>query len=133
MKDDSEVQDAGRGAGPGKTALVLCGGGGRGAAEIGFYRALVELGIEIDFIVGTSVGAINGAFIGAGVPLEDLRRLWLEFPNWKPFRFNWSLLWRLHLEDGLLDPADAENLEENSDLQRIGFRTGGPEGVSASG
>ncbi|HBQ58378.1 MAG TPA: patatin, partial [Balneolaceae bacterium] len=51
----------------GKAALVLCGGGAQGAAEIGFYQAMVELGISPDFIVGTSVGALNGAFIACGM------------------------------------------------------------------
>ncbi|WP_051280823.1 patatin-like phospholipase family protein [Anaerovorax odorimutans] len=46
-----------------KTALVLSGGGARGAYEIGVWQALRELGIRIDMVVGTSVGAINGAMI----------------------------------------------------------------------
>jgi len=45
------------------TALLLCGGGSRGAVEVGPYKTLVELGISIDLIFGTSVGAINGALI----------------------------------------------------------------------
>lgn len=48
-----------------KTALVLGGGGSRGAYEIGVWQALRELGIRIDIITGTSVGAINGALIAA--------------------------------------------------------------------
>ena len=46
-----------------KTALVLGGGGSRGAYEIGVWQALRELGIPIDLVTGTSVGAINGALI----------------------------------------------------------------------
>lgn len=46
-----------------KTALVLGGGGSRGAYEIGVWQALRELGIPIDLVTGTSVGAINGAII----------------------------------------------------------------------
>lgn len=46
-----------------KTALVLGGGGSRGAYEIGVWQALKELGIPIDIVTGTSVGAINGALI----------------------------------------------------------------------
>ena len=42
-----------------KTALVLGGGGSRGAYEAGVWQALTELGIEIDIVTGTSVGAIN--------------------------------------------------------------------------
>lgn len=46
-----------------KTALVLGGGGSRGAYEIGVWQALREMDIHIDIITGTSVGAINGAMI----------------------------------------------------------------------
>ena len=46
-----------------KTALVLGGGGSRGAYEIGAWQALRELGIPINIVTGTSVGAINGALV----------------------------------------------------------------------
>ncbi|MDD3168272.1 MAG: patatin-like phospholipase family protein [Eubacteriales bacterium] len=46
-----------------KTALVLGGGGSRGAYEIGVWQALRELGIPIHIVTGSSVGAINGALI----------------------------------------------------------------------
>lgn len=46
-----------------KTALVLGGGGSRGAYEIGVWQALRELAVPIDMVTGTSVGAINGAII----------------------------------------------------------------------
>ena len=42
-------------------ALALSGGGTRGAYEIGAYRALKEIGINIVAIAGTSIGALNGA------------------------------------------------------------------------
>src|SRR6187431_1476745 len=44
-------------------AFVLGGGGVRGAVEIGMVRALFEAGIRPDLVVGTSIGAINGAMI----------------------------------------------------------------------
>ncbi|MDX6396198.1 MAG: hypothetical protein QOJ73_7261 [Streptosporangiaceae bacterium] len=47
------------------TAFVLGGGGLLGANEVGMLRALSEAGIRPDVIVGTSVGAINGAFVAA--------------------------------------------------------------------
>ena len=46
-----------------KTALVLSGGGSRGAYQAGAWRALEELGIKFDMVVGVSVGAINGAMV----------------------------------------------------------------------
>jgi NTE family protein len=48
-----------------KTAFVLGGGGVLGAHEVGMLRALTEAGICPDIVVGTSVGAINGAFVAA--------------------------------------------------------------------
>jgi NTE family protein len=48
-----------------KTAFVLGGGGVLGAHEVGMLQALSEAGIAPDVVVGTSVGAINGAFVAA--------------------------------------------------------------------
>jgi len=48
-----------------ETAFVLGGGGVLGAYEVGMLRALAEAGISPDVVVGTSVGAINGAFVAA--------------------------------------------------------------------
>ena len=60
-----------------KTAFVLSGGGSRGAYEIGLWKALKELGIEIDMVFGTSVGAINGAMVAQDEP-ELAERLWKQ-------------------------------------------------------
>jgi len=59
-----------------RTALVLGGGGSRGAVGVGLYRALVELGIRIDLIVSSSIGAVNGALIAAGMSPKELERHW---------------------------------------------------------
>jgi len=48
-----------------KTAFVLGGGGLLGAVEVGMLRALFEAGIRPDLILGTSVGALNGALVAA--------------------------------------------------------------------
>ena len=54
------------GTGPAPTtAFVLGGGGVLGAGEVGMLRALLEAGIVPDLVVGTSVGALNGAFLAA--------------------------------------------------------------------
>src|SRR5438270_11138619 len=50
---------------PDRVAFVLSGGASLGAVQVGMLRALYERGIVPDLIVGTSVGAINGAFIAA--------------------------------------------------------------------
>jgi NTE family protein len=53
-------------AGPaGQVAFVLGGGGVLGATQVGMLRALLEAGIQPDLVLGTSVGAVNGAVIAA--------------------------------------------------------------------
>jgi NTE family protein len=62
-----------------RTAFVLGGGGVLGAAEVGMVRALLEYGVRPDVVVGTSVGALNGALVAATPPSEvvdRLTRLW---------------------------------------------------------
>ena len=53
----------------GQIVLVFQGGGALGAYQVGVYQALHEAGIEPDWVVGTSIGAINAAII-AGAPFE---------------------------------------------------------------
>src|SRR5687767_1611194 len=70
--------------GRGGTAFVLGGGGMLGSAEVGMLRALFERGIRPDLIVGTSVGAINGAFIAADPTpsaVERLGTMWEELSS----------------------------------------------------
>ncbi len=62
-----------------ETAFVLSGGGNLGAVQVGMLRGLLEAGITPDVVVGTSIGALNGAFLaGHGdVPgMEALGGLW---------------------------------------------------------
>ena len=49
-----------------KIGLALGGGGARGIAHLGVYMRLMELGVPIHCVAGTSIGAIAGAFIAAG-------------------------------------------------------------------
>jgi NTE family protein len=49
-----------------KIALVLSGGGVRGAAHIGMLKALEENNIYVDYVVGTSIGAIIGGLYAVG-------------------------------------------------------------------
>ena len=57
------------------TAFVLGGGGVLGAVEVGMLRALFEHGIEPDLVLGTSVGAINGALVARDPSLDVIGRL----------------------------------------------------------
>jgi NTE family protein len=65
---------------PDRVAFVLSGGGSLGAIQVGMLRALYERGVVPDLIVGTSAGAINGAFV-AGRPatvatVDELAQIW---------------------------------------------------------
>lgn len=64
---------------PGQVVLVLQGGGALGSYQAGVYEALHEAGIEPDWIIGTSIGAINASLIAGNQPeqrLERLRAFW---------------------------------------------------------
>ncbi len=65
--------------GPGQIVLVFQGGGALGAYQAGVYQALHEAGIEPDWIIGTSIGAINASLIAGNTPdrrLSRLREFW---------------------------------------------------------
>lgn len=57
------------------TALVLAGGGSHGAVQVGMLRALARGGFTPDLVVGTSVGAVNGAFFASDPTLRGVERL----------------------------------------------------------
>ena len=60
---------------PGQLVLVLQGGGALGAYQAGVYEALHDAGIEPDWVIGTSIGAVNGAIIAGNPPATRLARL----------------------------------------------------------
>ncbi len=53
---------------PGQIVLVLEGGGALGSYQAGVYQALHEAGIEPDWLIGTSIGAINASLIAGNAP-----------------------------------------------------------------
>jgi NTE family protein len=53
-----------------KIGLVLAGGGAKGAAHVGVIKVLEELGVPIDYIAGTSMGAIVGGLYASGMTLN---------------------------------------------------------------
>jgi NTE family protein len=85
---------------PLQTALVLQGGGALGAYQVGVMMALQEAGIEPDWVIGTSIGAINAALI-AGNPRE--RRVEAMHAFWDSLRWR-SPLAVLPFEVGALNP-----------------------------
>jgi NTE family protein len=95
-------------------ALVLCGGGSRGAIEVGFYCALRELGMPIDLVIGSSIGALNGAFIAGGMQPADLVEIWRNTRRRDAIRYNWN---------GLLQPGRSPGLYTLDPLRELLRRT----------
>ena len=84
-----------------KTAFVFAGGGSFGAIQVGMLQSLVAHGITADLVVGSSVGALNGAFY-AGDPtvkgMEQLAEIWRGLKRRDVFPMTWrtllGFLWR---------------------------------------
>jgi NTE family protein len=72
----------------GQSVLVLQGGGALGAYQLGVYDAMHEQGFEPDWVVGTSIGAINGAIIAGNRPEDRLKRLNLFWERMEIDRHN---------------------------------------------
>jgi NTE family protein len=75
---------------PGQVVLVLQGGGALGSYQAGVYQALHEAGIEPDWIIGTSIGAINASLIAGNEPenrLARLREFWKRMEQKTAFGF----------------------------------------------
>jgi len=70
--------------------LVLSGGGARGYAHLGVYRYLQEHNLPIDYIGGTSMGALLGASMAMGSSADDIMELSSEFANKKAL-FDYTL------------------------------------------
>lgn len=56
--------------------MVLSGGANLGSAQVGMMQAVAESGVKPDLIIGTSVGAVNGAWLASGQDLEGLADIW---------------------------------------------------------
>ena len=91
----------------GQQVLVLQGGGALGAYQVGVYQALHEAGVEPDWVIGTSIGAINAGIIAGSKPAERMDRLrefWCRVEHGHVFEWalptelsnlwrNWSTIW----------------------------------------
>lgn len=65
----------------GKVALVLGGGGAKGAAEVGVLKVLEEEGVPVDMVVGTSIGALVGGLYAYGYNATQLDSI-MQAVNW---------------------------------------------------
>src|SRR3990167_4947769 len=105
-----------------RRALVLPGGGGRGAYQIGVAKALKEQGIEFDLAFGTSIGGLNAALIAQG-NMARLEELWCNIRVKDIFRLP-SAQQVSHMvlghKLGLLDTAPLEDLlRREIDFQKL--------------
>ncbi len=104
-----------RASGP-KTAFVLAGGGSFGAVQVGMLRELVWNGIVPDFVVGSSVGAINGAYFAGAPNVEGVARLeaiWRGLHRRDVFPVTWrSIIGLFTHRDYLVDSCGLRALLE---------------------
>ncbi|MEM6542874.1 MAG: patatin-like phospholipase family protein, partial [Bacteroidota bacterium] len=106
-----------------KVGLVLSGGGAKGLAHIGALKVIEEAGVEIDFVGGTSMGAIIGGLYAAGYSAKELDSI---FRN-----TNLSEL----IQDNV--PRSAKTFYEKEDSERYAitlpfdnFKVSFPQGIS---
>lgn len=97
-----------------KVALVLGGGGARGFAHIGVFRALEEEKVPIDLVVGTSVGSIAGAFYCAGASLDKLEELAKDITYKSISNFSIPSIVGMLLSEELLTNVQIEELLKNN-------------------
>ena len=101
--------------------LVLAGGGGKGAYQLGAWKALREMNVRFDAIAGVSIGSINGALIAAGdydkavdmwnnVSINKGIRINSELPDPENLlsKKNWGTLFREFVKNGGLDASPAK-------------------------
>jgi NTE family protein len=81
----------------GQIVLVLQGGGALGAYQVGAYQALHDTGVEPDWVIGTSIGAINAGLIAGNAPenrIERLQEFWsrMQHSPWIELMGAWPLV-----------------------------------------
>lgn len=102
--------------------LVLAGGGGKGAYQLGAWKALKEMDVRFDAIIGVSIGSINGALIAAdeydkavdmwnNVSIDKGIRISSELPDPENLlsKKNWTTLFREFLKNGGIDASPAKD------------------------
>ena len=84
-----------------KIALVLSGGGAKGAFEAGVVSAMYQAGIEPTIFSGTSAGALNSAALASGMSSDQLEELWRSLGPEDVFRLRSDLRHLIHVKDAL--------------------------------
>lgn len=76
-----------------KIGIALGGGAARGLAHIGVLKVIERHHIKLDYIAGTSIGAIIGGFFAAGIPADEIEKLALRLTTKKALKLfspSWS-------------------------------------------
>ena len=102
----------------GKTAFVFTGGGSLGAIQVGMLRVLLSSGVQPDFVVGASVGAISASHF-AGAPnaagVATLERIWSGLRRSDIFPFTLASVFGLLRHPGnIVDPSGLRRLIETN-------------------
>lgn len=101
-----------------KTAFILAGGGSLGCIQVGMLRALLAAGVVPDFIVGSSVGALNACYFAAypdANGVESLAKLWASVRRRDVFPVDLATaLAILSRHDSLIDPLPLRRLIEKA-------------------
>jgi NTE family protein len=95
-------------AGSAKTAFVFAGGGSFGAIQVGMMHSLAARGISADMVVGSSVGALNGAYYAGDPTLKgvlQLETIWRGLQRHDVFPVNWRTMLGFVWRRDFLDPA----------------------------
>jgi NTE family protein len=93
----------------GPTAFVFAGGGSLGAVQVGMMQSLAKHGIHADMVVGSSVGALNGAYYAGDPTLKGVLRLaeiWRGLTRRDVFPITWRTLFGFLRHRDFLIPHD---------------------------
>jgi NTE family protein len=94
---------------PPRTAFVLAGGGSFGAIQVGMLHALAARGVEADMVVGSSVGAMNGAYYAGDPTLKgvlQLETIWRGLKRQDVFPLTWRAVLHFIRKRDFLIPHD---------------------------
>jgi NTE family protein len=101
-----------------KTAFIMAGGGSLGCIQIGMLRALLAAGVLPDFVVGSSVGALNACYFAAcpdADGVESLAKIWASVRRRDVFPVSLATaLAVIRRRDSLIDPSPLRRLIERA-------------------
>ena len=110
-----------------RIGLVLSGGGARGLAHVGVLKMLERARVPVDFIAGTSMGAIIGGLYASGLSAEDIER--------ELIKVDWARLFATRVNRQQMSQRRKEEDFELATAIELGFRDGefrAPQGAVSS-